>query len=66
MNEKIVCNSWFGDYDDCIVNLTITFDSGKSKTENRMGKASKKGIFNTSMYGIKCQVDLNTKEVTIK
>jgi len=56
----ITCNSYMGDSEDLILNMTITFLDGTKKTESRYTKANKKGIARTSIYGIKCKVNINT------
>jgi hypothetical protein len=55
--------SVWGDNENCVCNI-----KADGKTFLRTGKASKKGIFNTSVYGIKLKININTKtfeEVTI-
>lgn len=60
---EVKCNSYFGDYENCILNMSIKFLDGTTRKENRYTKANKKGVANTSVYGIKCKVNLNTLEV---
>lgn len=57
----IEIKGWFGDYEDCVVAFRVTEPNGKVREESRMGSASKKGIFKTSVYGIKLKVDLETE-----
>jgi hypothetical protein len=60
---KIKCNKYFGEGENIVLNMTITFLDGTARTENRFTKANKKNMASTSMYGIKCKVNLNTLEV---
>lgn len=59
---NIEVSSWFGDYEDCVITFDVTHPNGKKVKEKRMGKAPK-GIFRTSIYGIKFKVDLSTNTI---
>jgi len=63
---KVECSGFMGDSEDLILNMQITFLNGKLVKEMRFSKANKKGIASTSMYGIKCKVNINTLEVIEK
>lgn len=60
-NYKIELKGWYGDFVDCVAVFKITNPNGKVTEDNRVGKASKKGILKTSIYGMKIKVDLQSE-----
>lgn len=60
-NYRIELKGWYGDFIDCVAVFRITNPNGKVTEDNRVGKASKKGIMRTSIYGMKVKVDLENE-----
>lgn len=56
---------WYGDFQDCVAVFKITHPNGKVVEDNRIGRASKKGIMRTSIYGIKIKIDLVREELEL-